>query len=324
MNLRDFQATIKNLIIPAAFIATLILVGSWWFFSREPAAEEKFGKLTPVKITSVLSEKIKTVNTVNIKDTPAMPKATNIYLKESKIDGKILAKGLGFKGKSKKTGSQLRWSEKTKLLTFSPTTLHFSFTNQRAIKKGKLTDEEAVSRARQMLEKLGLVGSASNLEVKEIERLFIGKQAQPLLVKKTKKYDAYAISFGFKAGGYDVIGENANQNLIAVWIGVDKSIKKISGQAQPLKFTDQSTYKIKSVKSASEELKKGLGVLVNVDAPISTAFNMVKVRHTSVQLTYLLTNKDKYFQPVYLFRGTSVSSAGEYVEVKTLIPALAE
>ena len=324
MNLGDFKTTIKNLIVPAAFIATLVLVGSWWFFSREPAAEEKFGKLTPVKITSVLSEKIKTVNTVKIKDTPAMPKVTNVYLKESEIDGKILAKRLGFKGKSKKTGSQLRWSEKTKFLTFSPTLLHFSFTNQRAIKKGKLTKEEAVLRAGQMLEKLGLVGSKSDLEVKETQRLLTVKQGQPLLVKGTKKFNVYAISFGFKAGGHDIITENANQDLIAVWIGVDKSIKKISGQTQPLKFTDQSTYKIKSVKNASEELKKGLGVLVNVDAPIRTAFNIVQVRHTRVQLAYLLTNKDKYFQPVYLFKGSTLGLDGKFVEVKTIVPALVE
>ncbi len=324
MSVESLRTAIKYLFIPLLFLATLLLVGSWWFFSREPAAEEKFGKIDPVKITSVLSEEIKTANSVNIKKTPNTPGVVEVYLKEQTINGKTLAKRLGFKGKSKKIGNQLVWQTKTESLKFNPETLYFSFKNTQVTKKGSFRENEATQKAKQKLKELGLVGNIANLEAVTTQYLYTVKYGHALNVDSAKGANTLVLSFGFKLGGYSLINEKGSKVLFEVWVGVDKKIKKISGQAQPLKFKDRSTYKVKAVKVAIEDLQKGQGVLVNVDAPVNTAFGGIQIRHTSVQLSHLMTNKGKYLQPVYLFEGTTFGTGGKTVKTKSITTALAE
>lgn len=320
MNLEDVKTIIKNLIIPAAFIVTLILVGSWWLFSKEPRAEEKFGRLTPVEITSIVPGRTNIRNQVEIKNPPKFPRVVPVYKKTPLVEKEEIVKDLSFTGKPRKIVGQLLWTSGSKTLRFKLPTSRFIFFDSRKIAGKALAEEEALKAATEKLSGLGLVKDDKKLKITSIKRLFVaGQNAEE--AKPGQKFNIHSVSFGLNLNSLAVLNENADAELANVWIGADASLQKLEADTQPLIVASSSTYKIKSLKEASKEVREGEGVIVNT----SRILGQSDVTYKQVELAYFLGDtNEKYFQPVFLFKGTTVSLAGKYVEVKTMIPALVE
>ncbi|MEX0622071.1 MAG: hypothetical protein WD187_03765 [Candidatus Woykebacteria bacterium] len=322
MSLKNFQTIIKNWSIPALFLITVVFTGYWWL-SRGPAAEEKFGKLEPIQIKSALTKEIDVEGTASdVRTKGKTPEVMNVYVNASAVDLETIVEKLGFDSSEKEISGQRVWSEKTKNLRFDPVTAEFTYTNIKPIKKSTISEGDATVKAEQTLKGLNLIGDVANIKLEDRERLLVAGRLEATVVEGEEKFDTYSFSFSKAAGDYEVINEGGIQDTIQIWIAVDNSIVKIKASLQPLKFSDQSTYKIKSIEEVREELEKGSGTIVGIGGPIPILTKTIRVRYTDIKLTYLLTNKDKYLRPVYFAEGFTFGDRGERVEIKTIVQAV--
>lgn len=325
MNLQETVSTIKKLWLPMSGLLLLTAFSVWWIYIREPVAENGFGEIKPPQIDSVVSGKLELRYSVAVRSSSKLPKVTSVYEKAPRIEAETIAEKLGFKGAGENISGQLLWKTNLKTLKFKLPSSRFSFTNKEAVKEGNLSKEEAVDTAERVLRSLGLLSltkGSENLEMVDF-RYLLSKKTEAAEVGSSRNFNIYSISYGLKFGSFETINESGSQELIEIWIGKDGSLQKIEADSQPLVTVGSSTYKIKPLKTAQNELKEGKGVIVSLGGQVSSTAK-IEIRYTIAQLSYFFgLAAEKYLQPVYLFKGVVIGRSG-LTDVEAVLPALAE
>jgi len=312
---------IRKLIL--IFVVLAVFAGFvLWFVTYYwvPKAEEKFGKIRPPEIQSVVSSRVQVVSDAQVSSVK-IPQAANVYEKKPQVQEKSIAERFGFKSDPQNISGEDIWKEGNKTLIFKLPSSRFSFSDGTGIKTESFNQSQATSEAESFVTSLGLVGNKNSLSVLSTNYLLSGK-SESFKVGSNQKFNIFSIQFGVKKEGFNLSDANGNFALVTVWVGKDGAIKKILADSQSLEFGNSSTYKIKSLKTAIKEIKNGKGIVVSTNNEVKSN-EKIGITYTKVQLVYFLGNqKEKYLQPVYLFSGVGITGSLKSIEITALLPAV--
>lgn len=301
-----------GLIVGIVILTTLLL----WQTIFKPTAEEAFGKLTPVKLDTIVSDKVKVSSTVRLRRTPDVGSIFKVYRPVEKITQDKIVKILKFKGKPRLVSGRQLWESEDKSLLFTEDKKNFSYLDPVKVEAGELDQDQLIDKATKSLNGLGLITSGEYARVTNTEKIF-----------SEKGVNIYSVSFGMIVDSFSVVTESGNTDLVSIRIGGDGTIKAIHAGLQPLSIRENSTYNSRPLKEAEEDLKNNNVAIVNLEGSLEVSDELkLSINYSQSKIAYLFTEKTDFLQPVYVFEGVASSSSKAFqtFSVTSMTPALAK
>ena len=320
MNLNQLSNIIKTFILPLIILILLIIGAIFVWVTLQSAPEEKFGVLKTPKINSILGSNIETTNEVKVTFAGNVPGVLPAYEKIPQAKERVIAEKLGFKKPPQEVSGQTLYKEGFMSLRFKNPTSRFTFLDGEYVRNGTMTSDMAVDKAKNLMKELGLIDDQNSLTVEDTKHLITEKNsAREVFVGN--EFNIYSITLGKKFGSFKLVDETASPKLAEVWVGKDGRVKKIEADTQVLSGGISSTYKIKSTKTAKEQIKKGDGIIVGISEALKPT-KKLSIVYTRAQIAYLIGDPtENYIQPIYIFTGVGVGQS-QQIELTTVLPAV--
>lgn len=329
-----------------ALLALLILWLSWGFlvagfrifFPAEETPTLLFGKIPSPKLPANPSGAISFTLDTPSEEFPALPKVMPVYqfispepnLLDSDRANKLAA-DFGFGNPQQIDQQTFRYTDSshpTEEMRINIVSKNFSIINSNFADPTILktppegTTEEIISSARNMLDLRNILWSDLTGSKASVRFLKLSGTSATAAGSIAESNFARIDLFRSDIKNYPLVTPTYHDALIYLTISGGRSdqTKIVEGSYiyWPYDANPNSTYPLRSIASAWEELRSGQGSLIS---PLNPNFSGAKIN--GISLAYFEgAEYQPYLQPIYLFTGVGIAQDGSEVKVILYLPAV--